>query len=58
MLNAVGIFFSYQISYSVTIANRHVSTATNQHKTMEVLLEMVFSTVIHAKELEVGQSKD
>jgi hypothetical protein len=37
--------------YWVTVANKHVSTATNQHATIEKLLEMVSFTVVWAEEL-------
>jgi stress-induced morphogen len=30
----------------------------NQHTTIKELLEMVFSTVVHAKELQAGQSEE
>jgi hypothetical protein len=33
------------------MANKHVSTATNQQKTIELLLEKAFSTAVHAEDL-------
>jgi hypothetical protein len=33
------------------VANKHISTAMNQHTTIDRLLETVFSTVVHAKEV-------
>jgi hypothetical protein len=40
-----------QNRYWATLANKHVSTVTNQHATIEELLETVFSTVVRADDL-------
>jgi hypothetical protein len=38
--------------------NKHVSTATNQHATIEVLLETAFSAVFRVEELKAGRMKN
>jgi hypothetical protein len=41
----------YESRYWITLANKHLSTVTNQHETIKELLETSFFMVIHAEEL-------
>jgi hypothetical protein len=47
----------YRSWYWVMGANKHVSTATNQHAAIEESLETVFSTVVRAEQLRSGRSE-
>jgi hypothetical protein len=48
-LTCLVIILQHVDRYWIMVANKHVSTATNQHATIEELLETVFSTAVHAK---------
>jgi hypothetical protein len=39
------------------VSRQHVSTTTNQHTTIEVLLEAVFSAVVSVEDIYAGRSE-